>query len=255
MTRRILALIGIGLIGGFLSGLFGIGGGILMVPLLILILKVDQRHASALSLAGVLPAAIVGSITYAASGTVDYLAGAFIAVGGIVGALIGTRLLRTVPLGWLRWMFVVLLLLVAVRMFIELPAATHQGVTVVSALLLVALGLVVGVASGLFGIGGGVLIVPALVSLFGFDPVIAKGTSLLSMIPTSISGTINNWRGKLVKPIDGLVMGSAAALASFPGALLAHVIPARLSNVLFAILVVAAALQLAWRAWKLRAKG
>ena len=57
VTRRVLSLIGIGLLGGFLSGTFGIGGGILMVPLFVLVLGIDQRHASALSLTAVLPAA------------------------------------------------------------------------------------------------------------------------------------------------------------------------------------------------------
>lgn len=254
MTRHFLALVGVGLVGGFLSGLFGIGGGILMVPLLVLLLRIDQRHASALSLAGVLPAAVVGSVTYAVQGSVDVLVSALIAAGGVVGALIGTRLLRSLPLGALRWMFVALLLLVAVRMFIDLPAGDRVELTPWSALALVLLGLVVGIASGLFGIGGGVLIVPALVGLFGFDPVAAKGASLLAMIPTSITGTIANTRAHLVRPLDGLVLGGAAAAASFPGALLAHQIPARLANILFAILVLAAAVQLGVRAWRMRAR-
>lgn len=252
MTRHILSLVGIGLLGGFLSGLFGIGGGVLMVPLLILVLSLDQRRASALSLAGVLPAAIVGSISYAALGSIDYIAAALLAAGGVGGVLVGTRLLRALPLRWLRWLFVVLLVLIAVRMFIDLPVGDPAGLSIWSALGFVAVGAIVGLASGLFGLGGGVLIVPALVSLFGFDPIVAKGTSLLAMIPTSISGTIANWRAALVRPIDGLVLGGAAALASFPGALIAHVLPTRLSNILFAILVLIAAVQLAIRAWRLR---
>lgn len=253
MTRRILALIGIGLIGGFLSGLFGIGGGILMVPLLVFLLHVDQRGASALSLAGVLPAAIVGSISYGATGHVDLLAAALVAAGGIVGALIGTRLLRQLPLGWLRWLFVALLLAVAVRMFIDIPEGQSSfSFGPWEVVGLVGLGLVVGVASGLFGIGGGVIIVPALIGLFGVSELVAKGTSLLAMVPTSITGTIANTRARLVKPLDGLVLGAAAAAASFPGALVAHVMPTRLSHVLFAILVLFAAVQLAIRAIKLR---
>lgn len=253
MTRRILALIAIGLLGGFLSGMFGIGGGILMVPLLVLLLRLDQRRASALSLAAVLPAAIVGSITYAVEGHVDLLAAALVAVGGIVGALVGTRLLRAMPLGWLRWMFVVLLLLVAARMLIDVPegeASIEFGVW--SVLGLIGLGLVVGVASGLFGIGGGVLIVPALVGLFGVTELVAKGTSLLAMVPTSITGTVQNTRAKLVRPVDGLLVGAAAALAAFPGALVAHVLPTRLSHLLFAGLVLIAAVQLAIKAWRAR---
>ena len=253
MTRRVLSLIGIGLLGGFLSGTFGIGGGILMVPLFVLILGIDQRHASALSLTAVLPAAIVGSITYGVQGDVDVVAAALIAVGGIGGALIGTRLLRAVPLGWLRWGFVVLLLLVAVRMVIEVPEGTeHIEFGALSILGLIGLGLIVGIASGLFGIGGGVVIVPALIGLFGVGELIAKGTSLAAMIPTSITGTIANTRAKLVRPVDGLVVGIAAAAASFPGALVAHVLPTRLSHILFAVLVLIAAVQLAIRAWRAR---
>lgn len=252
MTRRILSLIAIGIIGGFFSGLFGIGGGIIMVPLFIWALRIDQRHASALSLTAVLPAAVVGSITYGVAGHIDLIAAVLLGAGGIVGAFIGTKLLRTIPLGWLRWMFVVLLVLVAIRMFIEIPPADHIELNVGLALGLVAIGVVVGIASGLLGIGGGVLIVPALVSIFGFESVVAKGTSLLAMIAMSITGTINNTRAKLVKPLDGLIAGSAAALASFPGSLVSHQLPSYLSNVLFAILILVATAQLAWRAWTLR---
>ena len=161
MTRRILALIAIGLVGGFLSGLFGIGGGVLMVPLLILVLKVDQRHASAMSLLAVLPAAIVGAITYGFEGHVDLIAAALIAAGGIVGALIGTRLLRKLSLAWLRWLFIAFLLLMAIRMLIEMPEGTTRfEFTPIVVAGLLGLGVIVGIASGLFGIGGGVIFVP-----------------------------------------------------------------------------------------------
>lgn len=195
----------------------------------------------------------MGSVTYGIEGHVDILAAALVAVGGIAGALIGTRLLRTLPLGWLRWGFVALLLVVAVRMFIDVPeSAAHIEFGVWSVVGLIGLGLVVGVASGLFGIGGGVIIVPALIGLFGVSELVAKGTSLLAMVPTSITGTISNTRARLVKPVEGLVMGVAAAVASFPGALVAHQLPTRLSNVLFALLVLFAAVQLAIRAWRAR---
>ena len=253
MTRRILSLVGVGLLGGFLSGTFGIGGGILMVPLLILLIGLDQRRAAALSLAGVLPAAIVGAITYGIQGHVDVLAGAIVAIGGIAGALIGTRLLRQLSLGWLRWMFVVLLVLVAVRMLLVVPesdASIDFGFWSIAGLI--GLGLLVGIASGLFGIGGGVIIVPALIGLFGVSELIAKGTSLLAMIPTSITGTIANTRARLVNPMDGLILGAAAAAASYPGVVVAHLLPTLVSHILFAALVLFAATQLAIKAWRAR---
>jgi uncharacterized membrane protein YfcA len=246
---RIVLLIVVGAIGGFLSGAFGVGGGIIMVPLLIWLIGLDQRHAAATSLVAIVPTAISGTITYALTGHVDLLAGVLIASGGIAGSLVGARLLRRLPLGWLRWLFIGLLLLVAVRLFFVVPAR-GEGLefTVGWVLGLMALGLVMGVASGLFGIGGGVIAVPVLVALFGVGDLVAKGTSLLAMIPTAATGGLAHVRNRLVRPLDGLVAGLAAVAASFGGVAVAFLLSPQLSAVLFAILIVAAAAQLIVRA-------
>ena len=114
-----LALIGAA--GGLLSGAFGVGGGILMVPLLITFAHMDQRRASATSLAAIVPTAVVGAITYFVNGEVDVIAALFVAAGGIVGGWLGAKLLKRLPLGWLRWMFIALLVVVAVRMLFFVP--------------------------------------------------------------------------------------------------------------------------------------
>ena len=110
-----------GVVGGLLSGAFGVGGGILMVPLLINLAGMDQRRASATSLVAIIPAAIAGSLAYLVQGQVDILAALFLAIGGVVGAYFGTRLLHRLPLGLLRWLFVALLVVVAVRMLLVVP--------------------------------------------------------------------------------------------------------------------------------------
>ena len=114
-------LVIVGLVGGALSGAFGIGGGILMVPLLIGLAKMNQRQAAATSLLAIVPAAIAGSATYFAAGHVDWFAALFLAVGGVVGSIVGTRLLKSLPLGILRWGFIALLVAVAVRMVLVIP--------------------------------------------------------------------------------------------------------------------------------------
>ena len=73
-----------------------------------------------------------------------------------------------------------------------------------------------GVASGLFGIGGGIIAVPLLVSVFAVGELVAKGTALLVSIPTSAVGTLSNRRGNLVDIRAGLIIGTAAAVASVP---------------------------------------
>ena len=247
------ALIFTGLIGGLLSGVFGVGGGIVMVPLLISLVRMDQRRAAATSLAAIVPTSIVGSLTYLVNGHIDLVAGAIIAAGAVVGSVIGTNLLRRIPLFWLRWLFIALLILVAVRMVLVEPergSALELNWIVVLGYL--ALGLAMGIASGLFGIGGGVIAVPALVAVFGVSDLIAKGTSLLVLVPTSIVGTVANTRARLVDLPAGLVVGVAATIAAVPGVALALLIPPRLSSILFAVLLLLAAAQLTVKA--IRAK-
>jgi uncharacterized membrane protein YfcA len=253
---RVLVLIAIGLAGGILSGAFGVGGGIVLVPLLINFAGLDQRRAAATSLLAILPTSIAGSITYLANGEVDLLAAVVIAAGAIAGSLVGSALLKRLPLRWLRWMFIALLVIVAVRLaLIEPVRGEPLEFTLPVALVYVAIGLIMGIASGLFGIGGGVVAVPALVALLGVSDLIAKGTSLLVMIPTSVTGTVANARNRLVDVRTGLIVGAAAAGASVLGAFIALALPPRPSSVLFAVLLLAIAAQLAWRAWRARGRG
>lgn len=240
----------VGVLGGLLSGAFGVGGGILMVPLLIVLAGMDQRRAAATSLAAIVPTAVVGSIAYFANGEVDLAAAALVAAGGIAGSWIGSHLLRRLPLGWLRWGFIALLVLVAVRLVIappermSAPAELDLGVGAAY----VGLGFVVGIAAGLFGIGGGLIMVPAFITVFGMGDLLAKGTSLAAMIPTSISGSVANLRGRLLSAREALIVGVAATLASLPGVALAFLLPPTVAAWLFAALLVAAAVQLTVRA-------
>nr|WP_231556429.1 sulfite exporter TauE/SafE family protein [Cryobacterium sp. MLB-32] len=80
-ARYWISLVIIGLIGGLLSGAFGVGGGIIMVPLLISFVHMDQRRAAATSLVAIIPTALVGSIAYFVNDEIDLLAAGIIAAG------------------------------------------------------------------------------------------------------------------------------------------------------------------------------
>jgi uncharacterized membrane protein YfcA len=248
-ASQVLLLILIGAIGGVLSGAFGVGGGIIMVPLLTTMAKLDHRRAAATSLVAIIPAAIVGTVTYGLAGHLDVLAAVLIAAGGVVGSFLGTRLLRNLSIRWLRWLFIGLLVLVAVRLFFEIPARTGViALTPFSIPGLVVLGLVMGIASGLFGIGGGVIVVPILVAVFGAGDLLAKGTSLLAIIPGAVTGTVRNARAGLVDVIDGTIVGVTAAAASFAGVAIAAALSPQLATILFALLLLTATVQLVIRA-------
>jgi uncharacterized protein len=250
------ALLLVGAVGGLLSGMFGVGGGIIMVPLLMLMAGMDQRRASATSLVAIVPSAVVGTIAYGVQGQIEWIAGAVIAAGAVVGAPIGARLLRTLPLGWLRWLFIGFLLIIAVRLIVvEVERAGTFSLGVWPVVGLVVLGFVMGVASGMFGIGGGVIAVPVLIALFGFGDLVAKGTSLLAMIPTALAGSIVNVRAGLVTVSHGAIVGVAAAVASFGGVALAFLLPPQLSGVLFGLLLLAVVAQLSVRAIRAHRSG
>ena len=95
--RRILLVIATGVGAGFLSGLFGVGGGLVIVPALMAVLGMDQRRASSTSLAAIIVTAAVGSGTYALHGEVSWAGGALLAVGALAGSQIGVWLLRRLP--------------------------------------------------------------------------------------------------------------------------------------------------------------
>ncbi|UOR01145.1 sulfite exporter TauE/SafE family protein [Leucobacter allii] len=242
----ILALLGAAT--GLLSGLFGIGGGVILVPMLVMILGFQQRLAAGTSVAAILPAAVVGGIGYAVQGNVDWLAAVLLAAGIVVGAQIGSYLLSRVPTGFLRWMFMAFLLGIVISLWFVVPQRDAAiEITVLSGALLVVTGLVTGVLSGLLGVGGGVIVVPVLMFFFGASDLVAKGTSLIMLIPGSISGTIGNTRRRNVDLRSALVLGIAASILSPLGSVIATHIPPFWSNVAFSLLLAFVLGQMVWK--------
>lgn len=108
--------VAIGVAGGLSSGLLGIGGGIVIVPLLVLLLAMPQRRAHAASLAAIAPIALVAAAVYGARGEIWWPATFVIAAGSIVGAPIGVKILRRAPERALKLAFAVLALAAGIRM-------------------------------------------------------------------------------------------------------------------------------------------
>ncbi len=238
----VLVLVAIGALAGVLSGLFGVGGGVIVVPALMAFAQMDQRRASATSLVAIAPAAVVGAVTYAVQGEVHWLAALTLAVGSVIGAPIGARLLRALPLRALPWIFVGFIAVVLVSLFTTVPTRggeVHFGI--VEAVVLLLLGLLSGVLSGLVGVGGGVVIVPGLEVVLGAGDLLAKGTSLLTMVPTSVSGTVANLRRRAVDLRVGLTVGITAAVCSPGGAVLARLVDPQVGTWLFAAFLVVVA--------------
>lgn len=114
-----MALMGIGWIAGTLSGLLGIGGGVILVPALTLILKLEVHEAIGISLATIAPTALSGAIKHYQSGNVDLKFALLVIVGAVVGGYGGAMLAQRLSGLVLRKAFAVLMLVVAGKMLLS----------------------------------------------------------------------------------------------------------------------------------------
>lgn len=239
LARQWVLPVGGGLAAGFVAGLFGVGGGVLLVPVLVLLLHRAQHVAHATSLVAIVLPAIVGASRFAFDGAVAWPAALAVALGALAGVQLGVVIMPRVPEKRLRYVFAGLLALMAIRLLVLGDGAAGDGgvalgtpdLDLVVLLLHVLLGLVSGTASAVLGIGGGAIIVPVLVVLFGYGQHIAEGTSLAVIVPTALVGAARHarrgytewhlgWRlgvGGLV----GALLGAETAL-NLPGQTLAR---------------------------------
>ena len=212
-----MSVLFVGLGAGFLSGIFGVGGGILIVPGLIFFAKMDQRRAHGTSLAAVLPISLSSLITYWAHDHVDWHVAFWLAIGAVAGAVLGTKLLKTVRHDVLSYGFATILIASAVRLYWTTSADGRTGLSVAAAVALVAIGLATGTLAGLLGVGGGVVMIPAMVLLLGEINVIAKGTSLAVIIPTSLMGTWRNRKSANVDVLAATIVGLSGIASAVAG--------------------------------------
>ncbi|MFT4136971.1 sulfite exporter TauE/SafE family protein [Microbacterium sp.] len=253
--RRVVACVGIGLAAGLLSGLFGVGGGTVIVPMLVLLLGFDQRRAAGTSLAAIVPMAAVGVASYALHDAVAWIPALILAATAVFGAQFGTWLLARLSQRALRWGFVGFLAVVIVMLFVVVPSRdAGLELSWVTGAGLAFLGLVTGVVAGLLGVGGGIVVVPTLMIGFGVSDLVAKGTSLLMMIPTAISGTAGNLRRHNVDLVAAALVGGAACTTTALGAWLAALMDPFVANVFFALFLAYVAVQMALKASSRRAR-
>jgi uncharacterized membrane protein YfcA len=234
--------IAVGLAAGFVSGLFGVGGGILMVPAMVIGLGVAQKLAHGTSLAAVLPIGLSGVIGYALDDKVDWPVLALLAVGAVAGAAVGTHVLHLLPQRAVGYAFAALLVATAVRLLVDHSEATGRApLSLLGAAALVLVGCATGVLAGLLGVGGGIVMVPAMVVGFGIPAAIAKGTSLGVVVPTSMMGTWRNAANGNVNMRLAAYVGLSGMVSAFGASRISVGMSEALSNVLFAVLLLAVA--------------
>jgi len=230
----------IGLAAGFFGGLFGLGGGVIMVPLMVGILKIGQHKAHGTSLVALIFTGIAGTITYAFKGSVDITASALLASTAIFTARAGARFAHVLPEWKLKRYFgafmILVTLLLLLKPFLSSIDDPVSGLTKIVILLLT--GIFTGFLSGMMGVGGGTLMVPSMVLLAGIAQHTAQGSSLLAMIPAGGVGAYTHWRlgninaGILTGLIPGILIGT------YLGGSFAYILSESILRILFAAMLI-----------------
>ena len=253
-----LAGFGTGLGGGLLSGLFGVGGGVVMVPLLGLILGLDQHRAQGATLAAMLlPTGLPAVLEYRRRGIVSSLPLVGVLVLGFLAGVTGGSLVANrIPSGALRWGFSAFLLFLALQTFLrrETPPVDRDAVPLAVGGGLWRLGLPVGAlagaVSGLTGLGGAVVVVPLLASRFRMTQHEAQLTSLMLLLPPiGLPGVYIYARAQGGLPW-GVIIGVAVGFAAgaLAGARVATGLRGTRLKQAFALVLVAMAVLVALRA-------
>lgn len=183
----ILALLG--LIGGVLSGLIGVGGGIFFVPALIFVMGWDIKEAVAVSLVIIIFSSLSGTIrNLSTDDQISWRAVAILAATVAPSALIGVAISRISPSVLVEVVFAIILLLLA---YPTARGDLNLGYSVkIPTILVIVAGMIIGTLSGLVGVGGGVLMVPLMVLGLGLRTKVAVATSLAITFFTGVVGSI-----------------------------------------------------------------
>ncbi len=246
---------GLALLVGFVLGLLGGGGSVLTVPILIYALHVPVKSAIAMSLVVVGIVSLIGFLTHARQRTVAVRAALIFGPFAVVAAYAGARIAKHVPSEAQLILFAIVGLAGSVLMFRGTTKKSPGGEPIDfvfdpdrrTMVLLAMQGVGVGLLTGLIGVGGGFLIVPALVFVAKLPMRLAVGTSLLVIAMNAASGFVG-YVG--VVPIDWNLVAwftAVATVGSVIGTLLSKRVPQRRLKQVFGVLLVVVSLYVLYR--------
>ena len=265
---------------GFLSGVFGVGGGFLTTPFLIF-LGIPPPVAVGTQANQLVASGMSGTIGHFKRGNVDVKIGGMMLVGGVVGSFIGILIFRLLEyLGQIDFavslLYVVLLSSIGVLMLSESIFSSFKKKTVkshfnaqrvnpfiarlpykmrfprsklyISALVPIGIGFVGGILAAILGIGGGFLLVPAMIYILGMPTILAAGTSLFQIIFTTAAATLMHaTMNNTVDIVLGIILIVGGVIGSQFGLVFARVIKPNHARTILAILVLAVSGRLAYK--------
>jgi uncharacterized protein len=252
-------ILAVGIVAGVLSGLFGIGGGIVIVPTLIAFFGFGMLNANATSLAAMLlPVGLWGVINYYKAGYINIKDSLWIAAGLILGSYFGAELAVSVNVSLLSKLYAGFLLYIAIS-YLNIPELiSHKKTTVetiqpvnreqISVWLFIALGLFAGIIAGMFGKGGGIVIVPVLIKFFRYEQKAATATSLAALqLPVGLPSVIVYAHDGYLNWLFAGLMALGIVFGVFFGSKLAIKLPSTLFKRVYALFLAGVAVFMVYK--------
>jgi len=214
-----IELIVLGIFVGTMSGFFGIGGGTVSVPIL-LYMGFDIKEAIGISVFQMLISSYIAFLIHRKKATYNASDMKFFGFGGVIGAVIGSYLIKSLNESFLELLFLSLVIFTLVKLFISNPNPTKEEI--LNRPLYAFIGSGVGVFSGLLGVGGSLLMTPILVSFLGFQLKKASAVGLFFVMFTSISSFMTLSYLGLIDYKSGFLMALGSVIGIFIGIWLMH---------------------------------
>ena len=218
----------------------GLGGGVVMVPILAILMGLEQHKAHGTSLSAIFVASIVASLTYGHFGHVPLTLSLVLALFSSTSAFVGAKFTRKISASTLRKWFGWFLLVVSLSMFLGGVSGSFRGIVgsgVAYWVFVAFTGILSGLVGGILGVGGGTVRIPLLVLFLGVPQWSAQGASLFSMIPTSFVGAITHWKMGNVEVRLAPWLWVSISVGALLGGILAHYLPATTLRKTFAVIV------------------
>jgi len=246
----------LGIAAGILSGLFGIGGGIVLVPSLIVIFGQDILDANATSLAAMLlPVGILGVWAYYKAGMIHIRESLWISLGLFLGSFVGGEIAVNMSESILAKFYAAILLYIAVSYFDIFPfqkkkttqrPQNHTPVHKTIPLILV--GMAAGIFAGLFGKGGGIVIVPMLIGIFAYEPKAAVATSLAALqLPVGLPSVIIYAQNGHLNIYHSVLIALGILFGALIGSILGVRLPTSVFKKIYAVFLIAVAVFMVYK--------
>jgi len=227
-----IEMIALGLLVGTLSGFFGIGGGTILVPALLL-LTYDIKVAVGISIVQMVFSSIFGTLLNSKKGTLDYKMTSFIGVGGFLGALFSATITQHLSEKFLEIIFLSFVVFALIRVFTTLSVETHKRD--VAPFYLLVIGFFIGIFSMTIGVGGSILLVPILVGFFHIPLKNATSAGLFFVVFSSLSGLISHLLDGSIDYTTGITIGIASLFGVYLGINLKEYVSAKLHKMLLTL--------------------